>query len=93
MTVEAAQVLIRALALYAVCGAAFAVPFVWRWIGRVDPLAVHGTFGFRVLVFPGVAALWPLFAFRLATTQHEPPDEWTAHRAATRHGSADVKEP
>ena len=65
MTVAAAQLLIQTVAVYVGLGAAFALVFLWRWVGRLDPAAEHGTWGFRVLVFPGVAALWPLFLIRL----------------------------
>lgn len=65
MTVAAAQLLIHILATYLGCGAVFAVVFLWRWVGRLDAAAAHGTLGFRVLVFPGVAALWPLFVVRV----------------------------
>ena len=65
MTVAAAQLLVQTLAIYVGVGAAFAVVFVWRWVGRLDSAAEHGTWGFRVLVCPGVAALWPLFVVRL----------------------------
>jgi hypothetical protein len=65
MTVEAAALLVQTTTIYACVGAAFAAVFLWRWVGRLDPAAGHGTWGFRVLVFPGVAALWPLFIVRL----------------------------
>ena len=65
MTVAAAQLLVQTLAIYVGVGAAFAALFVWRWVGRLDSAAEHGTWGFRVLVWPGVAALWPLFVIRL----------------------------
>jgi hypothetical protein len=67
MTVEAAQLVVLALAVYLGSGVAFLVPFLWRWIGTIDPLAAKGTWGFRVLVAPGVVALWPLCAIRLIT--------------------------
>jgi hypothetical protein len=65
MTVVAAEFIVQTLAVYLGCGAMFAAVFLWRWIGILDPAAAHGTLGFRVLVFPGVAALWPLFVVRL----------------------------
>lgn len=65
MTVAAAELLVQTIAIYVGCGAAFAVVFLWRWVGILDVAAAHGTFGFRMLVFPGVAALWPLFAVRV----------------------------
>jgi hypothetical protein len=65
MTVAAAQLLVHTITTYIVAGAAFAVVFLWRWVGRLDSAAEHGTWGFRLLVFPGVAAFWPLFVVRL----------------------------
>lgn len=49
-----------ALAIYALAGVCFAVPFVWRGAGAIDPAAQGGSWGFRVFIFSGVAALWPL---------------------------------
>lgn len=91
MTVNAAEFVVTAVALYLAFGAAFAAVFLWRWVGILDPLATHGTTGFRILVFPGVAMLWPVFALRLARGVMEPPDEWTAHRAAVRRAGRDTK--
>lgn len=59
-------VLAVALSAYLGLGLAFAVPFVASWVERLDPAARGGTVGFRVLIVPGVAVLWPLFAARLA---------------------------
>ena len=47
--------------VYALCGMVFAVAFMLR--GKADPAAEKGTWGFRVLVMPGLIALWPLFFF------------------------------
>ena len=84
MSMTTAGFIVSALATYLVCGMVFAAVFLWRWVGRLDPLAAHGTFGFRMLVFPGVTALWPLFVMRLVRGDNEPPDEWTAHRVLAR---------
>ena len=65
MTVAAAQFLVQTMTVYVGVGAAFAALFLWRWVGLLDSAAEHGTWGFRVLVFPGVAALWPFFVVRL----------------------------
>jgi len=79
-----AQLVVTALGAYAGIGGVFAVAFVWRFAGRLDPAARHGTWGFRLLVLPGVMALWPFLLARLAGGAVAPPDEWTAHRAASR---------
>jgi hypothetical protein len=65
VSLEVAEVIVAAAGVYLACGMAFAVPFLWRWVGRLDPAARYGTIGFRAAVLPGVAALWPLFVARL----------------------------
>jgi len=70
--------LVRVAALYLVLGVLFGVPFVVRGIGRIDPVARHGTWGFRLLVLPGSIALWPWLAWRLA--RGVMPREHNAHR-------------
>ena len=71
---------VTALAVYLAVGLAFAVPFVLRWVGRIDADAEHGTWGFRLAIAPGVIALWPLLARRVYT--RTPPRERNAHRDA-----------
>jgi hypothetical protein len=58
-------VLVRLLELYAVLGALFAVAFAWRLAARIDPVAATGTLGFRLLILPGAAALWPWLRVRV----------------------------
>ena len=62
--------LAQGVAIYAVLGCVFAVAFALRGARAVDPVAQHATAGFRLLVLPGAALLWPLLARRwwLATT-------------------------
>ena len=74
--------LVHLAALYGLIGVAFAVAFVWRGAGRIDPAAVDGTWGFRVLIFPGAAALWPLLAGRWLGGARRPPEEKNPHRLA-----------
>jgi hypothetical protein len=47
-------------AIYGAVGLAFAAIFVAVGIGRVDPVAHDAPLGFRLIVLPGCAALWPL---------------------------------
>lgn len=53
-----------ALAVYALAGVFFAVPFVWRGAGAIDRAAQGGTWGFRVFIFTGAAALWPFMLLK-----------------------------
>jgi len=57
--------LVRLGGVYLLLGALFAVPFSLWWAGRLDPVAAHGTWGFRLLLLPGAVLLWPLLAHRL----------------------------
>ncbi len=52
------------LASYGAAGTLFAVAFVWRGMGRIDPVARHAPLTFRLLMIPGSAALWPWLAAR-----------------------------
>ncbi len=63
---DVAIFLARALEAYVALGLVFAVPFVAWGVGRVDPAARQGTLGFRLLILPGCAALWPLLLVRWA---------------------------
>jgi hypothetical protein len=61
---QAAEWLVYALAAYAAAGIMFAAAFVVWGIRRVDPVAQHSPMGFRLIVMPGVVALWPLMLTR-----------------------------
>ena len=78
--------LVGAAALYAVVGLLFAIAFVLVGVNRVDPVAHEGTWGFRLIIVPGVVALWPLLALRWAGGR-PPAEERNAHRARAREGS------
>jgi hypothetical protein len=60
MPIALASPLAAALELYLLLGVAFAVWFALAGARRVDPVAADGTWGFRVLLIPGAALLWPL---------------------------------
>lgn len=75
------------LGAYLVLGFLFAVAFHWRGLRRIDPSAERGTWGFRVLVTPGIVALWPVLWRRWARAADGLPEENSAHRRAAR-GSA-----
>jgi hypothetical protein len=81
---------VRAIALYAAVGLAFAVAFVVRGIGSVDSRAQGASIGFRLMILPASAALWPLLARRWRATTGAPPIERNAHRstAVERTGSS-----
>lgn len=61
--------------LYAAIGALFSVFFLLRGIDRIDPAAHGAPWTFRLLILPGVVAMWPLLAQRwrrAARAEHRP---------------------
>jgi hypothetical protein len=79
-----AAILLSLAGLYLLCGVIFAIPFVMVGVGKIDPHAAHGTWGFRILILPGTALLWPLLAKRWIQGIHEPPEEKNAHRISAK---------
>ena len=79
--------LVNILTIYAAVGFVFAIAFVWKGVGKIDPAAAEGTIGFRLLIIPGTIALWPILARRWLQLQG-PPEERNAHRDAAREGAA-----
>ena len=69
------------LGLYLAAGILFGIPFVLRGVQRIDPVARHGTRGFRAVILPGVIALWPILLRRWVSGT-EPSTERNAHRDA-----------
>lgn len=80
MSQTVANWLVTAAGVYAGLGVLFAAAFVVRGVGRVDESARQGTWGFRVLIFPGAAALWPLLLTRWIGGRRAPPVERNPHR-------------
>ena len=58
------ELLVRAAEVYAAIGLIFAIAFAARGVDRIDPAAHGSTRGFRLVIIPGVAALWPLLLKR-----------------------------
>lgn len=46
-------------AIYAAIGLLFAVAFVAIGVTSLDPAAKGTSWGFRLIILPGAAALWP----------------------------------
>jgi hypothetical protein len=59
-----AELLADVLIAYAIIGVLFACAFVVRGVERLDPLAAGTGIGFRLLILPASAALWPLLLRR-----------------------------
>ena len=83
MPLEIAKVVVAVFEAYAVAGLAFAVVFLPRAVARLDPRVAGAPKTLRLLILPGIVALWPLFAWRWITGTHEP-IERNPHRAKAR---------
>jgi hypothetical protein len=59
---------------YLGAGMIFAIAFVFRLIARIDPTAAEGPLGFRLVLLPGAAALWPVL-LRKVVRQRVPGEE------------------
>jgi hypothetical protein len=76
---EVARIVVALFELYAFAGVSFAVFFLPRAVTRLDPRVADAPATLRLLILPGVAALWPLFAWRRLSGAPEP-TERNPHR-------------
>jgi hypothetical protein len=76
-------VVVAAFEAYAVAGVGFALISLPRTLARLDPRVAGAPATLRVLIMPGIVALWPLFAWRWITGAHEP-IEHNPYRAKAR---------
>lgn len=73
MSVDTATVVVATLACYLVLGLAFALVFIAKGVSAIDPDARGMPWPARLLILPGVAALWPLMLLKWLT-QRSPPE-------------------
>ena len=60
MYVQFANAFVYVLFIYTALGFVFALPFVSIGVQKIDPQAKGAKLGFRLLIFPGVIAFWPI---------------------------------
>ena len=60
----AVELFVTLLEAYAVTGLLFACAFLTMGIGQVDRASRGSGVGFRLIILPGVAALWPVMLKR-----------------------------
>jgi hypothetical protein len=63
VSVAAAEWIVRLLAMYAAVGVLFAIAFTAKGL-TIDPAAKASGLGFRVIIMPGAALLWPVLAWK-----------------------------
>ena len=62
--ITAVEWFVKLLTLYAAIGIAFAILFAAVGVHRIDSVAKGAGVGFRLIILPGVAALWPILLIR-----------------------------
>jgi hypothetical protein len=74
-----ASIILVATGAYLSIGVLFAIAFLTRGLTRVDHAAEGAHWTFRLVLFPGVTALWPLVArmWLRAARDHTPREENT----------------
>ena len=83
MPLEIAQVVVATFEVFALVGVGFALIFLPRAVERLDPRVAGAPKTLRLLILPGIVALWPLLAWRWITGAHEPIED-NPHRAKAR---------
>jgi hypothetical protein len=87
-TAEVVRTLVWIVQGYLILGIVFAVPVALFFLARLDPAARGNTWGFRIIVIPGLTLMWPLFLWRLLRNQ-QAPVECNAHRRLARGAAAE----
>ncbi len=64
MSIQMANLIVWLFTAYGVLGVLFAIPFLMVGINRMDSRTKGAGLAFRLIVFPGVVALWPLLLHR-----------------------------
>lgn len=80
MLEQIARLFVFAIYAYAAIGFLFAIAFVAAGVKRIDAQAVGTSVGFRLLIFPGTMAFWPMLLRRWLAGKTEPPEEENPHR-------------
>ncbi|MEZ5980365.1 MAG: hypothetical protein R3F34_19430 [Planctomycetota bacterium] len=75
--------LVRAFEIYALVGVLVGGLFAFLWAARVDPDAKGAPLGFKLLIWPAAAALWPWALWRVFA-RPAMPEQRDAHRRVSR---------
>lgn len=81
MSLQLAEVIATLLEAYVLVGLLFALVYLPRGAAHLDPHLAGSAILVRLLILPGVAALWPLMAHRWLSGA-QAPIERNAHREA-----------
>lgn len=85
MSLWIANTLVMMTGAYLAVGAVFALLFAWRGAAVIDHAASSTGLGFRLLVIPGAALLWPWLARKWARGDSGLPPLASARALRRRH--------
>ena len=54
------EILLIIAAVYLLMGVLFVIPFLIKGLNKVDEGAHGSTFGFKIIIIPGVIVFWPV---------------------------------
>jgi hypothetical protein len=54
------EILLIIAAIYLALGVLFVIPFLIKGLNKIDEGAHSSTIGFKIIIIPGVIALWPV---------------------------------
>ena len=74
------NVLVVMIYLYVVVGSVVAIVILAFGLTRLDIETEQAGIGFRLIIFPGTVALWPLLLKRYLRGRGEPPVQKDPHR-------------
>lgn len=81
-----ARIILIVVGGYSLIGVLFAAAFVTIGVGKVDRAALGTPWSFRLLIFPGAAALWPVMLAKWARgAGRTPRDRPRARSLLRRH--------
>jgi hypothetical protein len=63
------------VAVYLSAGFVFAIPFVIKGVTKIDEGAHGSTWGFRIIIIPGVIVFWPLLFRKWSRSVYKKKDD------------------
>ena len=54
------MIMLYLVGAYLIIGLLFSIPFLLRWIGKVDESAVDTSWTFKLIILPGCIVFWPV---------------------------------
>jgi hypothetical protein len=65
-------IILVTVAVYLFAGLVFAIPFVIKGVAKIDEGAHGSTWGFRIIIIPGVIMFWPFLLKKWMKSHNHP---------------------